>query len=161
MAVEISGAKPVAEFRVESKQRGSSGGGATNRRREKMSLYKKLMGMAGLVVLASPLVMAQQATPATPATPASAATPVRRRPMNIEARQRRQQRRIAQGVRSGQLTAGETARLERREAGIERREQRMRASGGKFTPGERRAVQRQLNSTNRQIYRAKHNKRTQ
>lgn len=120
-----------------------------------MSLYKKLIGTAGVLVLASPLVMAQ-ATPATTATIA----PVNRR-MNIEARQRRQQHRIAQGVRSGQLSAGETARLERREAGIERREQKMRFSGGKFTPGERRAVQKQLNSTNRQIYRAKHNKRTQ
>jgi hypothetical protein len=80
------------------------------------------------------------------------------RKFGIEQRQRNQQRRIAQGVRNGQLTGRETARLERREAGIERREQRMRASGGQFTRGERRAIQRQLNGTSRQIYRQKHDR---
>lgn len=108
----------------------------------------KVIFVLGAVLMLSPLVPAQENT----------AIPPQRERMNIEARQRRQQRRIAQGVRSGQLTARETARLERREAGIERREQRMRASGGKFTPGERRAIQRQLNSTSRQIYREKHDK---
>ena len=36
-------------------------------------------------------------------------------------RQRNQQERIAQGVKSGQLTAGETAHLEGREAAIQQR----------------------------------------
>lgn len=125
-----------------------------------MSLFKKLIGMAGVLVLASPLALAQT-TPATTTTPATAATPVRKRPMNIEARQRRQQRRIGQGIQSGQLTAKEGAKLERREAGIERREQRMRASGGKFTKGERKAVQKQLNNTSKQIYKEKHDQQKQ
>ncbi len=129
-----------------------------------MSLYRKLIGMAGVLALASPLVLAQQTTSTTTTTPATAAnpaTPVRKRPMSIEARQHRQQRRIAQGVKSGELTANETRRLERREAGIERREQKMRASGGKFTKGERKAVQKQLNSTSKQIYREKHDQQKQ
>lgn len=127
-----------------------------------MSLYKKLIGMAGVLALASSLALAQQVTSTTTATTtATTTTPAKRRPMGIEARQRRQQARIAQGINSGELTAKEGARLERREAGIERREQRMRASGGKFTPGERRAVQKQLNSTSRQIYKEKHDRQRQ
>lgn len=126
-----------------------------------MSLYKKLIGMAGVLALASPLALAQQAASTTTTTPATTVAPVKKRPMNIEARQRRQQRRIAQGVRSGQLTPAETAKLEKREAGIERREQRMRASGGKFTKGERKAIQKQLNNESKQIYKEKHDAQKQ
>jgi hypothetical protein len=35
----------------------------------------------------------------------------------------------------------------------------MRSSGGKFTRGERTAIQKQLNGTSRAIYRDKHNAR--
>ena len=38
----------------------------------------------------------------------------------IQERKENQQDRIAQGVKSGQLTAGETARLETKEAGLNR-----------------------------------------
>lgn len=77
-------------------------------------------------------------------------------------RQRNQQERIAQGVRSGQLTAGETARLEGREANLHREIKNDRAAnGGKLTPQERRKVNRQQNRTSRAIYRDKHNGRKQ
>ena len=46
---------------------------------------------------------------------------------NINQRKVDQQDRIANGVKSGQLTAGETARLEHQEAGINREERGMRA----------------------------------
>src|SRR5208282_5778645 len=55
---------------------------------------------------------------------------------NGEIGQRRedQQNRIAQGVKSGQLTAGETSRLENREQGINREASADRqANGGKLT----------------------------
>lgn len=77
-------------------------------------------------------------------------------------RQRNQQERIAQGVKSGQLTAGETAHLEKREAAINKEVKTERAAnGGKFTPAERRQVNRQENRTSAAIYRKKHNARTQ
>ena len=77
-------------------------------------------------------------------------------------RQESQQDRIAQGVKSGQLTAGETARLEGREAGINREVRNDRATnGGKLTPQERRQVNRQQNRTSRAIYRDKHNGKKQ
>jgi hypothetical protein len=77
-------------------------------------------------------------------------------------RQRNQQERIAQGVKSGQLTASETAHLERREAAIHKEVKTERAAnGGTLTPVERRQVNRQENRTSRAIYRKKHNARTQ
>src|SRR5262245_41776939 len=75
----------------------------------------------------------------------------------VDRREQRQQERIAQGVESGQLTPGETARLERKEARIHREIQRDRAAnGGTLTPAERRRINRQQNRVSRQIYREKH-----
>jgi hypothetical protein len=79
---------------------------------------------------------------------------------NTEVGQRRenQQDRIAQGVRSGQLTAGETAHLENRERGINQQVRADRAAnGGRLTPGERAQVNREQNRTSRRIYHDKHN----
>jgi hypothetical protein len=77
-------------------------------------------------------------------------------------RQRNQQERIAQGVKSGQLTAGETAHLEGREAAIHKEVHNDRAAnGGTLTAAERRQVNRQQNRTSGAIYRKKHNARVQ
>jgi hypothetical protein len=77
-------------------------------------------------------------------------------------RERLQQERIAQGVKSGQLTAGETAHLEGREAHINKEVHNDRAAnGGKLTAAERRQVNRQEDRTSRAIYRKKHNGRVQ
>jgi len=80
----------------------------------------------------------------------------------VGARQTLQQQRIAQGVRSGSLTAGETARLERNQAGLNREVRSDRAqNGGTLTPQERGQVNRQQNRLSGQIYRNKHNAATQ
>jgi len=72
-------------------------------------------------------------------------------------RQRNQQERIAQGVKSGQLNARETARLEGREAHINKEIHNDRAAnGGHLTPAEKAEVNRQENRTSRAIYRQKH-----
>jgi hypothetical protein len=69
-----------------------------------------------------------------------------------------QQDRIAQGIRSGQLTARETAHLERREASINRQEYRMRrVDGGRLTGRDRAALTCRQNRVSRAIYRDKHN----
>jgi hypothetical protein len=83
-------------------------------------------------------------------------------PATIHQRKENQQDRIANGVKSGQLTAGETANLEKREAHINKEIHNDRvANGGKLTPAERRQVNRQQNRTSRAIYRKKHNDRVQ
>ena len=80
----------------------------------------------------------------------------------IAQRKAHQQARIAQGVKSGQLTAAETAHLEHKEAKLNQETRAMRAeNGGKLTPAEKAKVTRQQNRLSRQIYRKKHNDRTQ
>jgi hypothetical protein len=73
-----------------------------------------------------------------------------------------QQDRIAQGIKSGQLTAGETANLEKKDAAInhEIRTDR-KANGGTLTAAEKAQVNRQQNHVSKQIYRDKHNARRQ
>jgi hypothetical protein len=73
----------------------------------------------------------------------------------IPLRQERQQNRIYQGVRSGQLTRREFRGLEREQYRIQRNKQRFK-SDGNFTPQERARIQRQLNRASRDIYRQKH-----
>jgi len=94
--------------------------------------------------------------------PAVAQTAPAAAPATINQRKENQQDRIANGVKSGQLTAGETANLEKREAHINKEIHNDRvANGGKLTPAERRQVTRQQNRTSRAIYRKKHNARVQ
>ena len=76
----------------------------------------------------------------------------------IDWREHRQQERIYQGVRSGQITPGEYARLEREQAHIRRAEARMK-SDGVLTRNERARLARMENKASRDIYRAKHNGR--
>jgi hypothetical protein len=79
---------------------------------------------------------------------------------NNEVGQRRenQQDRIANGIRNGSLTAGETAHLEGREQNINKQISADRAAnGGKLTPQEHKQINREQNGASRQIYREKHN----
>ena len=69
----------------------------------------KTIALIATLALAPAAVLAQTPTP----TPG-------RNDTNINQRKADQQGRIANGVRSGQLTAGETSRLEHQEAGINR-----------------------------------------
>ena len=79
---------------------------------------------------------------------------------NIAARQANQQRRIANGVKSGQLTPHETRHLERQERGIQNEKRSMRAqNNGHLTRQDRRVVAHQQNQESRRIYRKKHNAR--
>jgi hypothetical protein len=75
-------------------------------------------------------------------------------------RRENQQDRIANGVRSGQLTAGETAKLENKEQGVNHEVAGMRqANGGKLTAADKTAVNQQQNKLSKQIYNKKHNGR--
>jgi hypothetical protein len=69
-----------------------------------------------------------------------------------------QQQRIANGVRSGQLTPGETAKAEGREQNINQHIAADRAAnGGKLTPQEKKNINQRQNGASRQIYNEKHN----
>ena len=80
----------------------------------------------------------------------------------VGARRENQQDRIAQGVKSGQLTAGETAKLENQQKGINQQVAADRAAnGGKLTPGEKQQVNKEQNAASKNIYNKKHNAKTQ
>ena len=90
------------------------------------------------------------------------AAPAPEKEGRIQQRKENQQDRIAQGVKSGQLTAGETSNLEHKEARVNREVRNDRkANGGTLTAQEKRQVNRQQNRLSRNIYRDKHNGRTQ
>jgi len=92
--------------------------------------------------------LAAAATALTCASAVDAAT--------VNARQRHQQFRIAQGIASGSLTAREAARLEARELSIVRQEARMRADDGVLGWAERAVLQHRLDRTSAAIWRQKH-----
>jgi len=80
----------------------------------------------------------------------------------VDQRRENQQDRIAQGIKSGQLTAGETAKLESKEAAVNKEVRTDRQSnGGKLTQGEKKQVNQQQNKLSSKIYQDKHNNRTQ
>ncbi len=78
----------------------------------------------------------------------------------IDARERNQQKRIEQGVKSGELTNAETRKLERQEGKI-KADEMIAKKDGKVTPAERRKLHRELNRESKRIYRKKHNARIQ
>ena len=76
----------------------------------------------------------------------------------INRRETNQQRRIANGVRSGQLTAGETRRLERGEKRLQRNEKRdMAKDKGHLTKQDQRQLNREANRMSARIAKDKHN----
>ena len=76
---------------------------------------------------------------------------------NINQRKADQQQRIANGVKSGKLTPGQTAHLEHQEAAINHEEHAMRAQdNGHFTKQDRATIHQQQNQESRRIYRDKH-----
>src|SRR5215471_18622111 len=80
----------------------------------------------------------------------------------VDQRRENQQDRIAQGIKSGQLTAGETAKLENQQRAINQQTRADRAAnGGKLTAGEKAQINHEQNQASRNIYNKKHNARTQ
>ncbi len=118
--------------------------------KSKWNIVPATVFLFGTVALAQTPTSAPGTTPSTPATDPS-----------IAQRKENQQDRIAQGIKSGQLTAGETSNLETKEAAIngETRADRA-ANGGKLTQAEKQQVNQQQNQVSKQIYNDKHNANT-
>jgi Ni/Co efflux regulator RcnB len=80
----------------------------------------------------------------------------------IQQRKENQQKRVAQGVKSGQLTPHEAARIESNESKINKEvRQDRKANGGNLTNKEKAHVNRQQNRVSKQIYNQKHDGQTQ
>jgi hypothetical protein len=78
----------------------------------------------------------------------------------VTKRQHHQQQRIKQGVKSGELTKGEAARLEAQQGRIAVDKAKAK-SDGVVTPKERAKLNREQNRASRNIYRKKHNAKEQ
>jgi hypothetical protein len=114
-----------------------------------MKIKGVLLGSLILVALCGPAALAQSESTATD------------HPATIQQRKKNQQERIANGVQSGQLTAGETKNLERKEANLNKEERQMRAAdNGKLTAADRAKLNQQQNGLSKQIYQDKHNAAT-
>ena len=110
-------------------------------------MFKKtfLLALAG-TLLGGALMAQETATP--------------KREAQVERRAARQQKRIAQGVASGQLTPKETQHLEKREGKINRDIGKAEADG-KITKKEQAKINAEENRASKKIYHKKHNARTQ
>jgi len=97
----------------------------------------KLLTAAALAAIAWPALAQAQSTP------------------RIDQRQANQDRRIEQGVQSGQLTENEAARLERGQERVQKLENQV-AADGTVTKKERVRVERAQNRQSRRIARQKH-----
>ena len=76
---------------------------------------------------------------------------------NIDQRQANQQRRIDQGVKSGELTGKEAARLEKGQAHVQTMEDKAKADG-KVTSKERERIQVAQNKQGKKIHHQKHDR---
>ncbi|MEI8031359.1 MAG: hypothetical protein WCH35_16415 [Comamonadaceae bacterium] len=108
--------------------------------------------IAVLALTASGVAFTQSPAP-VPVVKDPTATP------GLDKREVKQQKRIDQGVASGQLSAKETNRLDKRQAKLVANETAAK-SDGVVTPAERRKLQREANRNSKAIHQLKHNKQT-
>lgn len=87
------------------------------------------------------------------ALPAAAQTATPR----VDQRQANQERRIEQGVQSGQLNAAEAARLEKGQANVQKREEKAKADG-KVTKAEKAKLHQAQDRQSKRIAKQKHDK---
>ncbi|MGH7707066.1 MAG: hypothetical protein ACREM6_03930, partial [Vulcanimicrobiaceae bacterium] len=93
---------------------------------------------------------------------ASTLAPLAARAGEVGSRVENQHDRLAQGVRSGQLTRGEFARDQSRLHRVNaQRHADLRANGGHLTSGETAKLNRELNRNSNNIYFTKHNRADQ
>lgn len=114
-----------------------------------MKITHIILNSAALIALAVPAAFAQSTSTTTdPNHP------------TIQQRKENQQDRIANGVKSGELTPRETSNLENKEANLNKEEHTMRANdNGKLTSADRTKLTKQQNHLSNQIYNKKHNAR--
>jgi uncharacterized membrane protein YebE (DUF533 family) len=109
-------------------------------RRENMKIVK-FVALAAVAAFALPVFAQTSSTP------------------RIDKRQENQARRIEQGVKSGQLTQKEAARLEKGQARVQKMENKAMADG-KITAKERARIEKAQDRQSRKIHRERHDKQT-
>ncbi len=76
----------------------------------------------------------------------------------VNHRQRKQQKRIHGGLKDGSLTGKEYAKLQKKQAKLNRAEKRMRLSDGKLTRKEAYKIEKSQDKLSKNIYKQKHDR---
>jgi len=108
-----------------------------------MNVKFALIGLA-VAVLSAPTFAQSTDTKSTP---------------RIDQRQANQEKRIEQGVKSGELTTKETAKLEKGQAKVQKMENKAVADG-KVTNKEKKHIEHAQDQQSRKIHHEKHDKQT-
>ena len=117
----------------------------------KLSSLLRIFALAGLTGLG----VAQTAN--TPGTGPGVVDPGHPRVNQVNRREARQQGRIANGINNGSMSAKQASNLEKREANVQKREQKdMAAHNGHLTKAEQKGINRQQNRISKTIYKDKH-----
>ena len=112
-----------------------------------------VLAVGGLMVVGSSAAQAQNPSGAG----AGQVDPGHPRVNQINGRETNQQNRIANGVKNGQVTPGQTARLERGEQRLQNNEKRdMAKNNGHLTKKDQRQLNREANHMSKRIYADKH-----
>jgi len=115
-----------------------------------------VLAVGGLMAVGS--AAAQTSTSNTAGAGAGQVDPGHPRVNQVNRRETRQQNRIANGVKNGQLTPGETARLERGEQRLQNNEKKdMAKDNGHLTKQDQRHLNREANRMSKRIATDKHN----
>ena len=115
-----------------------------------------VLAVGGLMVAGS--AAAQTASTTSGAGP-GVVDPGHPRVNQVNRRQARQQKRIANGIQNGKLNSQQAANLEKRETKLQKREQAdMAKHNGHLTKAEQTRLNRRENRISRSIYRDKHPK---
>lgn len=112
-----------------------------------------VLAVGGLMVVGSSAAQAQNPSGAG----AGQVDPGHPRVNQINGRETNQQNRIANGIKNGQVTPGQTARLERGEQRLQNNEKRdMAKNNGHLTKKDQRQLNREANHMSKRIYADKH-----
>jgi hypothetical protein len=116
-----------------------------------------VLAVGGLMFAGS--AAAQTATTTSGAGP-GVVDPGHPRVNEVNRREKKQQKRIANGINNGSLSPKETANLERREASVQKQEANdMAKHNGHLTKAEQRQLNHRENRISKSIYKDKHNKK--
>ena len=88
------------------------------------------------------------------------AEPILAQAGEVNERQKNQQGRIDEGVKSGELTKKETLKLEAEQAKIQKKKKRYKRNGGEIGPKERAKLEQEQDKASKHIYKEKHDAQT-
>jgi hypothetical protein len=112
-----------------------------------------------LVVLAAGGLMFVGTAAAQPQAGPGQVDPGHPRVNQVNGRETNQQKRIANGVKNGKLTPGQTSRIEKREQNIQNTQKKdMAAHNGHLTKAEQKNLNKRQNNVSKTIYKDKHSK---